>query len=111
MAIWLATRGLDAADTARATTSPAPDSPDAFERGSLEVADVCSVPAVVWSAQDLAAARAVIALPEAEVGLVIEEDWERWANPRTGTDELLEALGLSRVGPFDDVIARAGEGC
>ncbi|MDQ1500307.1 MAG: hypothetical protein QOI86_3647 [Actinomycetota bacterium] len=111
VALWLATRGLPAGDAARATTAELPGSPDAFDRGSLLAASACVVPAVVWSAQDLAAARALLALPESDVAGVISDGWARWADPRTGTDDLLAALGLPGVGPFDVVVARPGQPC
>lgn len=111
VAIWLATRSLDADDTARASTSPSPGSADAFERGSLELTDACSVPAVVWSAEDLAAARSVLALPETDVRAAITEEWDHWIDPSTGTAELLAALGLPDQGPYDRVEARPGQGC
>ena len=66
---------------------------------------------MVWSAQDLAAARAVLALPASQVAGVVTAGWARWSDPRTGTDELLAVLGLPGVGPFDQVIARPGEPC
>lgn len=56
---------------------------------------------MVWSAQDLAAARALMAMPDADVTRVLAGDWARWTHPTTGTDELMEALGLRGVGPFD----------
>jgi hypothetical protein len=111
VALWLGTRGLPADDAARATTAELPGSPDAFDRGSLLAASSCVVPAVVWSAQDLAAARALLALPESDVAEVVSAGWVRWADPRTGTDELLAALGLPGVGPFDVVVARPGQPC
>ena len=72
---------------------------------------MCSVPPVVWSAQDLAAARAVVALPAGQVAGVVTAGWARWSDARTGTDELMAALGLPAVGPFDEVVARPGEPC
>ena len=100
--LWLATRGLDA-EAAAGTIADA-------ERGSGEL-EPCEVPAVVWSAQDLAGTRAVLALPEADVAAVVGDGWERWVDPGTGTDELLAALGLDEVGPFDEVVARPGRPC
>jgi hypothetical protein len=110
VALWLATRGKDAKEIRELTTSPLPRSSDPFDRGSLEEGD-CSVPAVVWSAQDLAAARALVALPAAAVTAVLDTGWTRWTDPQTGTDELLGALGLPPVGPFDSVVARPGDPC
>ena len=93
-----------------ATNSASAGSADAFERGSLQTG-ACSVPPVVWSAQDLAAARAVLALPATQVATVVADGWARWSDARTGTDELLAALGLPGVGPFDEVVARPGQPC
>jgi hypothetical protein len=111
VALWLVTRGADANAVRLATTSDNPGSADAFERGSLQSSDPCSAPPVVWSAQDLAAARAVVALPATQVAAVVADGWARWSDPRTGTDEFLSALGLPAVGPFDEVVARPGESC
>ena len=108
--LWLATRGHEAAVADGDLAGAEPTSADAFERGSLSTG-MCSVPSVVWSAQDLAAARALVARPEAEVGRVIKDGWERWLDPRTGTDDLLAALDLPAVGPFDEVVARPGQPC
>ena len=110
VALWLATRGADAAGVRSATNADHAGSADAFDRGSLETG-MCSVPPVVWSAQDLAAARAVVALPATQVAGVVTAGWARWSDPRTGTDEFLAALGLPAVGPFDQVVARPGEPC
>lgn len=112
VALWLTTRGLALTDALERATSFDPGSSDAFVRASPDdVDDPCFATAVVWSAQDLAAARAVIALPEAEVAQVIGDGWSRWTHPRTGTDELLAALDLDPVGPFDRVEPRPGSRC
>ena len=78
------------------------------ERGALEEGD-CSVPSVVWSAQDLLAARSIVALPSAEVASVLAADWAPVVDPRTGTDELLAALGLARRRSLRPRRARAGQ--
>lgn len=110
VALWLATRGADADGVRSGTTAAHADSADAFDRGALQTG-ACSVPPVVWSAQDLAAARAVVALPATQVAGVVTAGWARWSDPGTGTDELLTALGLPPVGPFDEIVARPGEPC
>jgi hypothetical protein len=89
VALWLATRGIDL-DEARALT--------------VITSDDCDVPPVVWSAQDGAAARELIALPASRVAAIVVDDWTRWSRPTTGTNELLAELGLPAVGPFDDVV-------
>ncbi|MFN0284014.1 MAG: hypothetical protein ACKVZ6_18855 [Kineosporiaceae bacterium] len=111
VALWLATRGLDPDDAAAASTAADPGSADAFARGSVEEEDPCNAPAVVWSGQDLAAARAVLALPDEDVARIVGDGWGRWIDPRVGSDELLAALGLDPVGPFDEVVARPGNSC
>lgn len=111
VAIWLASRGLTRGELRSATTSAVPASSDAFQRGSLELVGECSVPSVVWSAQDLEAARAILALPASEFERVIVGDWQRWVDPRTGTNELLAALELPLFESFDDVRARPGNTC
>ena len=113
VALWLSVRGLDPAEQLRRTTISDldPSESDSYARGSLGGVGVCSVPGVVWSGQDLAAARAVMGIDEAVVAGVIETQWEQWIDPATGTDELLAALGLPAEGPFDVVTPRPGQGC
>lgn len=103
VALWLATRGFDAEATA--------DTIADAERWSNAQLEDCEEPALVWSRQDLAAARAVLALPEDDVTRIVDDGWERWTDPRVGTDELLAALGLDAVGPFDEVVAQPGSSC
>ena len=113
VSLWLSVRGLEPGEQLRRTTIPDldPSVSDSFERGSLDGVGACSVPSVVWSSQDLAAARAVIGLDEGTVADVIETQWERWIDPATGTDELLAALGLPAEGPYDEVTPRPGQPC
>ena len=103
VALWLATRGLGDGEVREATTAENSTSTDAFDRGNVAR---CSTPPVVWSAQDLTAARALIGLDEESVKAVIGDDWDRWTDPETSTDELMAAVGLDPVGPFDHVVAR-----
>jgi hypothetical protein len=58
---------------------------------------------VVWAPQDLEAARAMLELPDDEVRRVIHDDWDRWLDRSTSTDELLAALDLPPVGSPDRV--------
>ena len=88
VALWLSTRGLGPAATHRLTSSRTAGEHD------------CREWPVAWSSQDLRAARALIALPEAAVRTVVHRGWERWRDPATGTDELLGAVGLPAAGPF-----------
>ena len=117
VALWLATRGLGPVPTRQLTSgrtsrngNPGEGQPDAFDRGYVWP-ESCGTSPVVWSAQDLSAARAVVALPEAAVMTAVHRDWDRWRDPATGTDELLAALGLPPVGPFDVVQTRSENPC
>ena len=117
VALWLATRGLDPGDSRMLTTAVGGNkngdagSPDSFDRGYVDWPNICGTSPVVWSAQDLVAARALVAAPEAAVKAVVHAGWERWRRPETGTDELLAALGLPAVGPFDTVETREEPQC
>ena len=116
LALWLATRGLDAEATSRLTTARSGGSrpagaPGAFDRGYVDWPTYCGITPVVWSARDLAAARSLVAAPEPAVRSVVHGGWERWRNPRTSTDELLAALGLSPVGPVEVVQTREESTC
>lgn len=110
VALWLATRGKDPGEVYELTNSPIPSSSDPYERGTLEEGD-CATPAVVWSGQDLAAARTIVAMPAEEVARVIAARWAHWTDPSTSTDELLVALGQPTAGPFDEVEPRPGNPC
>jgi hypothetical protein len=109
VAMWLATLG-SAAGATRAAGATDPWSAVAADRRPPDSHE-CRVPPVVWSSQDRAAARAVLALPDPQVAPVVRDGWSRWSNPRTGTDELLAALGLRAAGPFDSVVAGPEEPC
>ena len=107
VALWLAARGLDA-DAAARLASYQGSGADAFEQG-LAWPGGCGP--VVWSPQDLAAARAVLALPAAEVQAVIAGDLARWSSPAASTDELLAVLGLASQGPPEPMEIRAEDWC
>lgn len=103
VALWLATRGLAPGPARELASSRTPNDlgdrePDAFDRGYAW--PDCTAP-VVWSAQDLRAARALLALPEETVRAVVHHGWPRWLDPATGTDQLLAEVGVPSVGPFD----------
>jgi len=116
VALWLASRGLGPGAAARLVGGrtahngqPGPEALDAFDRGYNWPRD-CGAP-VVWSAQDLAAARVLIALPEAFVQAAVHRGWDRWKDPTTGTDDLLTALGLRPEGTFEAVQSRHENAC
>lgn len=109
---WLAARGLSA-DAARrlASVDPVADPAGPFFDG-YTWPGVCGLAPVVWSAPDLAAARAVLALPAAEVARVVADDFARWRDEATGTDELLAALDLPPGGPYPHLASRpVDRGC
>ena len=117
VALWLATRGLEpdaaiALATAgrRGQRGAIPDSADAFDRGFVWPTS-CETAPVVWSAQDLATARALLARPAAEVTSAVHRGWDRWSDPGTGTDALLAEVGLPPAGPFDQVVSRDPGSC
>lgn len=107
VALWLAARNLDA-DAAARLASYQGSGADAFERG-LAWPGGCGP--VVWSPQDLAAARAVLALPAAEVQAVIAGDLARWSSPAASTDDLLAVLGLASQGPPEPMELRVEDWC
>lgn len=61
-------------------------------------------PPVAWAPEDLAAARAILGRPEASVRRVIDAQWTRFTGAAATTDDLLDALGLPRVGPTSPVM-------
>ena len=105
VALWLATRGMPADEARDVATAFHPDAADPFDRG-LAWHEECTSPPVVWSAQDLQAARALMGLDDDAIVRVLATRWEHWIDPRTGTDDLLAALEVAPVGPFDDVRTR-----
>jgi hypothetical protein len=117
VALWLATRGLPPDEAkARMTAGrrgregPLPADADAFERGFAWPSS-CDEAPVVWSAQDLAAARALLTVPQAQVLAVLHAGWGRWRHPATGSDELLASLRLPPAGPHDAVTTRDAGSC
>jgi hypothetical protein len=91
-------------------TSSTPADASAFRRGALQIDD-CVILPVAWSAQDLSAARALLAVPDATITGALARAWEHWIDPRVGTDELLAAVGLPPAGPFDHVDPIGGGAC
>jgi hypothetical protein len=108
IALWIAARGLapgDAVELASAHPDPnAEDAPSAFVLGMAwpEPCEVGPAP-VAWASQDLTAARALLALPEAEVRAGLDEDWAVLTDPDTTTAELMDRFGLPSVGPIDEL--------
>jgi hypothetical protein len=111
VALWLAARGLEPAAAGKlASHHWNPDDhpgerPTAFHYG-MAWPDQCDagLPPVAWAPQDLAAARALLALPADRVQALLLGAWERFTDPATSTDDLLAAAGLPGVGPPDQVV-------
>lgn len=101
VAIWAATRGVE---VGRAVVEMAslgqPDEHGEFSDEARPWPQVCEAgpTPVTWSLNDLIAARTLIRMPEDVVGPVIRDDWDRWIDPSTTTDELLAALDLAPLG-------------
>lgn len=118
VALWLAARGLELDDALQLATVEEPgdsdenlvrgQTTDPFEHG-LAWPTMCGP--VVWSPQDLEAARSVLRLPEAEVAAVVASGFDRWSDPGTGTDELLAELALPGAGPYADIVSRTESFC
>jgi hypothetical protein len=105
VALWLATRGADPGAQLDLTSLGTPDR--AARDGSRPWPDTCAAgPAPVrWAATDVAAARQMVALPEADVRRVVHSEWARLTDRATTTDELLATLGLDPVGVQGDTPA------
>lgn len=108
LSLWLATRGASAGTT-EGLTSFDPD-PQEGEPEHRPWPDPCYAgPAPVrWAGSDVVAARLLTQLPESEVMTVVASDWSRFVDPATATDDLLTAVGLAPLGPFQGS-TRVGE--
>lgn len=112
VALWLGAQGLstqDAVDFATVRYDVHLDedqSPDAWDLGNQGMwPDACEVgaPPVVWSQQDLAAARQLLGLAADDVRALFLVNWSLVTDPSFGTDELMSLAGLPAVGPFDRI--------
>lgn len=96
VAVALAGRGLRVDE--RSTLRAPPDGPDGLA-GVTDFVDapweVDSEPAVVHAETDLALGRALLERPVDEVRGVLAADWSTWVDPRTPTEDLAAAFGLT----------------
>lgn len=101
VALWLATRGVDAGTAATMTSSQqgSHDSSNFTASYSRPWPDVCYAGAapVTWALTDLDAARRLLELPDATVRDVLHADWARFTDRAASTDDLLAAVGLDPV--------------
>lgn len=114
VALWLATRGVDA-DTAADMTSTQRelDSTSNYSyRYTRPWPDTCYAgpTPVTWALTDLDAARRLLGAPEAAVAEQLRSDWALFTDRATSTDELLAALGLEPVAPRPGTTG-AGDEC
>ncbi len=97
VAVALAGRGLPA-DERDALRAPPERGPYGLS-GTTDFAEadweVDSVPAVVHAESDLALGRALLDRPVDEVREVLAADWATWVDPRTPTEDLAAAFGLT----------------
>lgn len=108
LALWLAGRGMSVENAQSLASHHHSDdddpnvTPSALDLG-MAWPDPCFAgsPPVAWSAQDLEAARMLMARPESEVNALFEKSWEHFIDPATTTDSLLSDAGLRPLGPSD----------
>jgi hypothetical protein len=99
IAIWLATRGLEAgAATRMASTRTEPGDGHDIVVGPWPDECMAGPVPVIWAYSDLAAARALLALPDDRVARVVADRWDDLTDPTLTTDQLLAAVGLDPMG-------------
>ena len=114
VALWLAAAGLspeDAIELATADTIEHSDGSVDPYASSMAWPEPCEAGGspVIWSPQDLQAARALLELPRAQVGDVLDAEWDRWTDRATSTDELMARFDLPAVGSSNAVLAGVWE--
>jgi hypothetical protein len=98
-ALWLGAQSTPGAAKAMALL---PERSGRNAAGELTFDDWTDPPAwgVTWSAGDVAAARALLDRPAADVAAVLSAGWDRFTDPATPTSDLLTAAGLpAPIGP------------
>lgn len=114
VALWIAARGLSPVAARQLATAEDFDDPNTTTddlspalTAGMAWPGPCfaGVPPVVWAAQDLIAARALLELPEDEVKGLLSDGWGTFTDPATTTDDLLVAAGLDPLGSADHVVA------
>lgn len=97
VAVALAGRGLpaDERDALRAPPESGPYGLSGITDFAEADWEVDSVPTVVHAESDLALGRALLERPVDEVRDVLAADWATWVDPRTPTEDLAAAFGLT----------------
>jgi hypothetical protein len=98
LALWLATRAADRESQLDLTSIGTPTRNPRDAGRPWPDACFAGVTPVTWAETDVAAARALLTVPDAEVQRVVHRDWSRFLDRDTTTDDLLAALGLPAVG-------------
>ncbi len=110
VALWLATRGLEAGRAAALVDEvegPGGEPFDATDRGAVWPGGCHNEAGVLlWAPKDLAAAQALLKLDGAVVQRLVAENWSRFTAPATTTDDLLVAAGLAPLGAPERIEAR-----
>ncbi|MEO6123522.1 MAG: hypothetical protein ABIR32_07400 [Ilumatobacteraceae bacterium] len=104
VALWVAAQGMSGDDARRFVSGSwsglGDDHSDSnvpveWIDGYVWVGD--SVPPVLWSAADIAAAQAVLMLDANLVRDTLWADWRQWSDPSVTTDDLMSELGVVRA--------------
>lgn len=98
LSLWLATRG--ASETAQLNLTSIGNGGRTGRDRERPWPDTCfaGTAPVRWATSDVAAARKMLSLPEAEITAAVLADWDHLTAPETTTDDLMAALGLEPVG-------------
>lgn len=96
-ALWLGAQSTPGAAKALALL---PERSGRNAAGELTFDDWSEPPAwgVIWSADDVAAARALLDRPAADIAAVLSAGWDRFTDPATPTSDLMAAAGLAPIG-------------
>jgi hypothetical protein len=107
--LWLAAQGMNAHDASRLVSyhESSDSNPDVTDRGAVWPGGCHDEDGVLqWAPKDLAAARSLLALPQADVERVITQGWTRFVASTATTDDLLTAAGVAPLGPPESVQPR-----
>jgi hypothetical protein len=109
-ALWLGAQSSPGAANALALL---PERSDRHAAGELNFDDWTDPPAwgVTWSADDVAAALALLDRPAADVAAVLDAGWDRFTDPATPTSELLAQAGVPTAASAVPVAAGTATTC
>lgn len=118
IALWLGAQGLPAGQQQKFASFHFDNfgKPDDYELTAYDLGSAwprtCEggPAAVVWSKEDLAAARLLLQQPVARVTEQLAANWAVWSAPTATTVDMMAALGLRAIAPVERVISLP-EGC